>query len=141
MEVMRSDPTIVVDGAHNPDAAIALREALADSFDFSDVVAVVAVYEDKDLHGVLEHLYRTAGRVVVSQAQSPRALSLQKLAEAAEEWWDPDDVIRTDNLNDALMRAVDLALEDPERRTGIVVTGSLSTVAEARTLLGRKDAQ
>ena len=141
MEVMRSDPTIVVDGAHNPDAAIALREALADSFDFSDVVAVVAVYEDKDVHGVLEHLYRTAGRVVVSQAQSPRALSSQKLAEAAEEWWDPDDVIRTDNLNDALMRAVDLALEDPERRTGIVVTGSLSTVAEARTLLGRKDAQ
>lgn len=141
MEILRSDPTIVVDGAHNPDAAEVLGEALADSFDFKDVVAVVAVYEDKDVHGLLEHIYRFASRIVVSQAQSPRALASHRLADAASEWWDPDDVIRTDNLNDALMRAVDVALDDAERSTGIVVTGSLSTAAEARTLLGRKDAQ
>lgn len=137
MEILRADPTVIVDGAHNPDAAKTVADTVADAFDFPEVVAVVAMYADKDPHGVLEHVHRFARRVVVTQVLSPRAMDREELAEAAQEWWDPDDVIVERDMNTALMKALDLAMEEPG--TGIVVTGSLSTVGEARTLLGRTD--
>lgn len=139
VEILRSEPTIVVDGAHNPHGAQVLATTLADAFDFTDVVAVVAMYADKDPHGLLEYVHRFASRVVVAQVQSARAMDVQDLASAAREWWEPDAVIAQPNLNAALMKAIDLTL-DAQPGVGIVVTGSLSTVAEARTLLGKKEA-
>ncbi|GAA4283969.1 folylpolyglutamate synthase/dihydrofolate synthase family protein [Brevibacterium daeguense] len=140
-EILRSEPTVLVDGAHNPASAAVLAETVAEAFDFREVVAVLAMFADKDPHGVLEHVSRFADRVVVTETLSERALDRQELAAAAAEWFDPDDVLVEADMNSALMRAVDLALEDGEPGVGIVVTGSLLTVAEARTLLGRKDEQ
>ena len=139
-EILRSEPTILVDGAHNPDGARVLADTIEEAFDFREVVAVLAMFGDKDLHGVLEHVHRFADRVVVTEARSERALPREELAAAAGEWWDPDDVIGAEDMNAALMEAIDLALADGEPGVGIVVTGSLTTVAEARTLLGRMDA-
>ncbi|WP_101650674.1 bifunctional folylpolyglutamate synthase/dihydrofolate synthase [Brevibacterium ihuae] len=139
-EILRSEPTILVDGAHNPAGARVLADTIAEAFDFREVVGVLAMFGDKDPHGVLEHVHRFADRVVVTEAVSPRAMPVDELAAAAAEWWDPDDVLRAEDLNAALMQAIDLALADGEPGIGIVVTGSLATVAEARTLLGRKDA-
>lgn len=138
-EILRADPTVIVDGAHNPAGAAVLADTIAEAFDFRDVVAVLAVFGDKDPHGFLEHVHRYAGRVIVTEALSDRALPKEDLAAAAAEWWDPDDVLVAADMNAALMEAVDLALADGEPGVGIVVTGSLTTVAEARTLLGRKD--
>lgn len=140
-EILRAEPTIVVDGAHNPAGARVLADTIEEAFDFSDVVAVVAMYADKDPHGVLEHVHRFASRIIVTASLSPRTMSREDLRDAAVEWYDPDDVIDASDVNDALMRAIDLALDDGEPSVGIVVTGSLSTVAEARTLLGRKGEQ
>lgn len=140
MEIMRTEPTIIVDGAHNPAGAQALAEALDEAFDFPDVVAVVAVYADKDPHGMLEYVHRFASRIVVTQALSPRAMPVDRLAAAAEEWYDPDDVHRAPDMNAALMAAIDLVVGTEDTGAGIVVTGSLATVAEARTLLGSQEA-
>lgn len=137
IEILRSEPTVIVDGAHNAHAAQVLAETVGDAFDFAEVVAVVAMYADKDPHGVFEHLSRFARRVIVTQVQSPRAMGADELAHAASEWWEADDVLVENDMNSALMKALDLALD--ESGTGVVVTGSLSTVGEARTLLGRKE--
>lgn len=136
-EILRSEPTVLVDGAHNPAGAAVLANTLAEAFDFREVIAVVAVFADKDPHGLLEHVRKFADRVVVTETLSDRALPVDELADAASEWWDRDDVLRERDMNAALMKAIDLALEDGEPGIGIVVTGSLTTVAEARTLLGR----
>lgn len=140
LEILRSEPTVLVDGAHNPHGAAALADALGESFDFRAVVAVVAMFADKDPHGVLEHVHRFASRVVVTRTLNPRAMDVDVLREAAAGWWDEDDVFVEKDMNAALMRAIDLAMDDGEPGVGIVVTGSLSTVAEARTLLGRNEA-
>ena len=104
-----------------------LADTIAEAFDFREVVAVLAMFGDKDPHGVLEHVHRFADRVVVTEAVSPRAMPVDELAAAAAEWWDPDDVLRAEDLNAALMQAIDLALADGEPGIGIVVTGSLTT--------------
>ncbi|MCQ9384841.1 bifunctional folylpolyglutamate synthase/dihydrofolate synthase [Brevibacterium sp. 50QC2O2] len=139
VETVRADPTIIVDGAHNPQAAAVLAETLEEAFDFRRVVAVVAMFADKDPHGVLEYVHRFADTVVVTAALNPRALPADELAVFAAEWWDEDDIVVAGNMNEALMRALDIVAADAEPGTGIVVTGSLATVAEARTLLGKAD--
>ncbi|SLM96329.1 bifunctional folylpolyglutamate synthase/dihydrofolate synthase [Brevibacterium yomogidense] len=142
LEVLKAEPTILVDGAHNPDGARALAEAMDEAFDLTDVTAVLGMFADKDPHGVLEHVHRFADRVIVTQTLSDRAMDPEDLAAAAAEWFDEDDVIVRPTVKDALMTALDLAdtaeASAGERaRAGIAVTGSLLTAAEARVLLGR----
>ena len=141
LEVLKSEPTVLVDGAHNPAGAAALAQTMDEAFDLTDVTVVLGMFADKDPHGVLEYVHRFADRVIVTQTLSERAMDTDDLAAAAEEWFDADDVTVTATVKDALMRAIDLAdtaeaAAGERARAGIVVTGSLLTVAEARVLLG-----
>ncbi|TSI17607.1 folylpolyglutamate synthase/dihydrofolate synthase family protein [Brevibacterium aurantiacum] len=138
-ELVRTGPAVVVDGAHNPDAAHVLAETITEAFDFDYTVMVLAMFADKDILGVLEELHRSADVFVISQALNSRALDAHELAEAVREWVDEDSVIETPDLNAALMKAIDLANNSGATSPGIVVTGSLHTVAEARLLLGKED--
>ena len=136
-ELVRTGPSVVVDGAHNPDAAHVLAETLTEAFDFDFVVMVLAMLADKDSDGVIEELHRSADVFVVSENLNSRALPVDDLAEVAREWVDEDSVIVASDLNAALMKAIDLANSVDAKSPGIVVTGSIYTVAEARLLLGR----
>ncbi|WP_423057364.1 bifunctional folylpolyglutamate synthase/dihydrofolate synthase [Brevibacterium linens] len=136
-ELVRTGPSVVVDGAHNPDAAHVLAETLTEAFDFDYVVIVLAMLADKDSDGVIEELHRSADVFVVSENLNSRALPVDDLAEVAREWVDEDSVIVASDLNAALMKAIDLANSVDAKSPGIVVTGSIYTVAEARLLLGR----
>ena len=141
LEVLKSEPTVLVDGAHNPAGAAALAQTMDEAFDLTDVTVVLGMFADKDPHGVLEYVHRFADRVIVTQTLSERAMDTDDLAAAAEEWFDADDVTVAATVKDALMRALDLAdtaeaAAGERARAGIVVTGSLLTVAEARILMG-----
>ncbi|GAA1872132.1 bifunctional folylpolyglutamate synthase/dihydrofolate synthase [Brevibacterium marinum] len=138
-ELVRTGPAVVVDGAHNPDAAHVLAETVTEAFDFDYTVMVLAMFGDKDVHGVLEELHRRADAFVISQALSSRAMDTHELAEAVREWVDEDSVLEAPDLNAALMKAIDLTNRSGAQSPGIVVTGSLFTVAEARLLLGKED--
>ncbi|QQT68305.1 bifunctional folylpolyglutamate synthase/dihydrofolate synthase [Brevibacterium casei] len=140
-ELVRTGPAVLVDGAHNPDAAAVLAETIAEAFDFDYTVIVLGMLADKDVHGVLEALHRSADAFVVAAPVSDRALDIDTLAEAAREWVDEDAVLTAPDLNAALMKALDLVAAADAERPGVVVTGSLYTVAEARLLLGREEAE
>ncbi|HLS33968.1 MAG TPA: cyanophycin synthetase, partial [Brevibacterium sp.] len=142
LEVLKAEPTVLVDGAHNPAGARVLADALDEAFELTDVTVVLAMFADKDPHGLLEHVGRFADRVIVTQTLSDRAMDATDLAVAAAEWFDEDDVIVRPTVKDALERALDLAdvaeaAAGERARAGIVVTGSVLTVAEVRVLMGR----
>ncbi|MDQ1246309.1 MAG: dihydrofolate synthase / folylpolyglutamate synthase, partial [Actinomycetota bacterium] len=80
LEVLRTAPTVLGDAAHNPHGAIALAEALAESFGFGRVIGVVAVLEDKDVDAMLAALAPVLDRVVVTRNSSPRSLPADELA-------------------------------------------------------------
>jgi dihydrofolate synthase/folylpolyglutamate synthase len=80
-EVVRSSPLTVFDGAHNPDAAVALSEALAGTD--QPLGLVFGVLEDKDAVGMLRTLLPRCERAWFTAPPSPRALppaTLQSLA-------------------------------------------------------------
>ena len=136
LEVVRSSPTVIVDAAHNPHGMAATVAALSDGFAFTHLVAVVACLADKDVRTMLELLDPAVTSVVVTTNSSPRAMSADDLARLAIEVFGDDRVHVEDRLDDALDRAVALADEESEYGgTGVLVTGSVVTAGEARTLL------
>ena len=138
LEVVRTSPTVLLDAAHNPAGMTATVQALGESFAFTHLVAVVAVLGDKDALAMLEVLEPAVARVVVTQNASPRAMPVDALADLARDVFGEDRVSIEDALDDALSTAVGLADAEAEYGgAGVLVTGSVVTVAEARTLLHR----
>ena len=140
LERVRSSPTVLLDAAHNPAGVRALAEALTEEFSFGRLVAVLAVLDDKDARTMLELLEPVVDAVVVTRNSSPRSLDPDVLAALAVEVLGADRVDVAPRFDDALDAAVQLAEEDAEGPLGgqgVIVTGSIVTVADARRLLRR----
>jgi len=111
LEVVRRSPTVLVDAAHNPAGALALRAALEDSFNFAKLVGVVAILEDKDASTMLEILEPVLNEIVVTRTTSPRAINPDNLGQLAAEIFGEGRVTVVDNLPDALDRPAEMADE------------------------------
>ena len=141
LEIVRRGPTVLLDGAHNPAGAAALATAIEDEFDFDQLVAVVAVLDDKDAAGLLGELEPIVSTVVVTTNTSPRALAAEALAEVAAEVFGDHRVVFAPRLDDAIERAIALVESSAglasfrPQSGGVLVTGSIVTVGEARRLL------
>ena len=139
LEVARTSPTVLLDAAHNPAGMAATVEAVSESFSFTSLVAVVACLADKDVEGMLEALEPAVTAVVVTENASPRRMPVDALHALAVDVFGEDRVTVEDRLDDALDTAVALAeREAVYGGAGVLVTGSVVTVGEARTLLGRR---
>jgi dihydrofolate synthase / folylpolyglutamate synthase len=138
LEVVRRGPTVVLDGAHNVAGTAALVAAIIEAFAFDVLVGVVGVLADKDAVGMLSALEPVLNTIVVTQSTSPRALPADELATVAVDVFGADRVEVAPRLDDALEAGVRLAEEDADLGAGgVLVTGSLVTVGEARHLLRR----
>ncbi|WP_422736491.1 bifunctional folylpolyglutamate synthase/dihydrofolate synthase [Micromonospora sp. WMMD729] len=140
LERVRSAPTVLLDGAHNPHGMAATVTALQEEFAFSKLVALVGVLADKDASSLLELLEPVADLVVVTRNSSPRAMPTKELAALAAEIFGEERVEVAEDMPDAIELAVALAEEDVPGElsgVGVLVTGSVVTVADARRLLKR----
>lgn len=135
LEVVRRSPTIMLDAAHNPHGARALASAVAESFTFETLIGVVAVLADKDVRGVLEELEPILDEVVVTASTSPRAMAVDELFDLSEEIFGAGRVHAESSLAAAIETAVGLAEADNGVGAGVLVTGSVVTVGQARAML------
>jgi len=135
--VARTSPVIVVDAAHNPHGVAALADALEENFSFEALVGVVGVLADKDAEGILSALERVLDEIVITEvASSPRATPAEELGAIARDVFGPERVTVERRLPDAIDAAVQRAEGASAGAGGVIVTGSVLLVAEARTLLG-----
>jgi dihydrofolate synthase/folylpolyglutamate synthase len=118
----------------------AMVAALAEEFTFSRLVAVVAMLADKDVRAMLELLEPVADAVVVTRNTSSRVMPADRLAAIAVEVFGAERVRVEPELPDAIETAVTLAESEVDGElsgVGVVITGSVFTVADARKLLAR----
>ena len=141
MERVRTAPTVLLDVAHNPHGMAASVKTVREEFDLERLVVVIGVVADKDVRGMLELLEPVTSDLIVTRSTSPRALPTDRLAEIAEDVFGEGRVRVEPHLPDAIELAVELA-EDGGGITlgsaGVLITGSVYTVGEARTLLVRE---
>ncbi len=123
-EILGRQPELIVDGAHNPDSARALRQTLDDTYPGRPVVFVLGMLADKDVSSVCRILVRPVDQVITVRPDSPRSAGP---AELAAHFPDGQAHIST-TVSEGVRQAVGLAGPN-----GIVcVAGSLYQVGEAR---------
>jgi len=107
-----------------------------DAFMFTKLVGVVAILSDKDVFGILEALEPVLDEIVVTRSSSPRSTLPEDLFEAASEVFGEHRVTMAQRLDEAIDVAATLAEGDGRPGSGVLVTGSITLVADARRLLG-----
>lgn len=126
-DIVRREPPIVLDSAHNIDSARRLRETLDDYFPGLPVIWVFSILEDKDAQGMLVELKPRITQVIATQTEHPRVLEAQKIIDLVQPTGIPVEVVRPASA--ALERAIKLA----GARGVVLVAGSVAFAGEMKT--------
>jgi len=141
-EIVHRDPTIILDAAHNPHGAAALADTIESEFTFDEVIGVFAPMGDKDVRGILLELEQVMDSVIVSANSSPRAMKMSELESIAIEIFGADRVFTSESMESAIDNAVTDSIRPLSEDTiGILITGSVVSVGEARTIVRKKFAK
>jgi dihydrofolate synthase/folylpolyglutamate synthase len=138
LELIESQPPILIDGAHNPAAAEAISNSIKKVFKdkFKKIIIVLGVMSDKDIKGIMEPLLTVASEIILTAPAYSRAASPGKLAEIAESMGFFNIKI-VPTVKEALEKAKEAALSDNDSPL-IVITGSFYTIGEAKEVIGSK---
>jgi dihydrofolate synthase / folylpolyglutamate synthase len=123
-------PEMVIDVAHNPAGAWALRSALSERYEDRPLVFVFGAMRDKAISEMTEILFPLAERVIATMPENPRAASPKEIQQAAARTG--AEVEAVEDVQLALERARALAGE----RAVIVITGSIYLVGEVMNAIG-----
>ena len=123
-------PEIVLDVAHNPAGAWALRSSLSERYEDRPLIFVVGAMRDKAISEIAEILFPMAERVIATQPQNPRAAMPEEIRQAAARTGTDIECVAA--VPAAIERAREAALPDGV----IVVTGSIYLVGEAMQVWG-----
>jgi dihydrofolate synthase/folylpolyglutamate synthase len=125
LEEVGNDPLVLVDGAHNPDAARALRPSLERIVGSRELIAVISVLDDKDAAGILSELLPLCRRVVFTRSSHPRALPPATLASLCGQLTGTPAEVVSDPV-----AALDRARELAGHTGAVLVTGSLYLLSD-----------
>ena len=141
-EVVHRNPTIILDAAHNPHGAAAIAQTLQSEFTFDEVIGIFAPMADKDVPGILLELEQIMDYIIVTGNSSPRAMQISELEKMAQEFFGADRVFTADSLSSGIEKAMaDANRPLSEDSIGILITGSVVSVGEARTIIRKKFAK
>src|SRR5690625_1306230 len=154
LELLRTNPSLVVDAAHNPAGIEATAATMRETFNFSALGLVVGILDDKDALGVLsalaEHFGDDIEHLAITKSNSPQAVNPEELTKLdLDAGWDEDQIFTTDSVDDAIswavqgVRELDAKIQDAGRTliagtgaAGVLVTGSITLDGQVRELLG-----
>jgi dihydrofolate synthase/folylpolyglutamate synthase len=125
-------PEIVLDVAHNPAGAWALRSALSERYDDRPLIFVFGAMRDKAISEMTEILFPLALRVIATRPNNPRAASPDEIQQAGSRTGADIEAVPDVRM------ALDRAHAGAEAGAVIVVTGSIYLVGEVIGLLGTK---
>jgi dihydrofolate synthase/folylpolyglutamate synthase len=141
-EVLHRDPTIIIDAAHNPHGARALAETIQNEFTFDEVIGIFAAMGDKDVQGALVELEKVMDSIIVTKNSSARSMAVADVESLATKIFGADRVFAADTLDAAIEKAIkDSVRPLSEETLGILITGSVVTVGEARTIVRKRFAK
>lgn len=129
LEIVSTNPRIILDGAHNFIAARKLARFLSKNYDKRKITLVIGILDDKPYRAMLTCLLPTANRVILTRAKINRAMEPQKLESVAKKIIPGVTIIP--DVKQALEHAIKTASPDDT----ICVAGSLYVVGEAKEAL------
>ena len=134
LEIIQANPTLILDGAHNPNGIKIMRDALKEIFPYQRLILVLAIFSDKDYKKMIQLIVPDADLMIATQTNNPRATPPQVIAKEAAQYMDKNKIIVTENIP----QAINCALSNSKENDLICITGSLYTVGEAKRYFGIK---
>jgi len=125
LQILRKEPMVVVDGAHNAYSMSKLVQAVKEYFDYKRCFVILGTSCDKDISGMARELVTLGNHIIITSSTHPRAALISSLAEKFDSLG--IKAVAADNVAEALSKALTLA----KKTDLILVTGSLFVVAEA----------
>ncbi len=135
LEVVMESPTVLLDGAHNPDAAKRLREALVEECSYERLLLALGIMSDKDYRRIISILVPLAEMTILCKPRCERALPPQVLLNEVKRIGKRGKVV--EDVGEAVQDLLSMASE----RDLICITGSFYTIGEAKAFLSRSNRQ
>ncbi len=124
LEVIRENPTVILDGAHNPDAAHKLAEAVHEWFEYEHLIIIMGMVKGHSIEDTVSILAPLANRFIATAPSGPRSAPASDVADAARKYCPNVTTI------EPIPAAVQCALESAGEHDLILVTGSFYTIGE-----------
>jgi dihydrofolate synthase/folylpolyglutamate synthase len=124
MQIVRRSPTLLLDGAHNVDAARCLAQAIRETFRYRRMILVLGMTKGHDPQGVVDALAPLASHIVFTQPSDPRGRPAVDLPEASNVALPPYEIIPS------VPKAVEHAMGMAHAEDLVCVTGSFYVIGE-----------
>ena len=128
LEIVKKNPTILLDGAHNPSGIRVVKNALKEIFKYNKLILILAIFSDKNYSKMIEIITPMSDIVIVTMMKSQRATSSKVLAGEISHYKDKKNIF----VEKDIFLAIELALKKAKKDDLICITGSLHTVGEAK---------
>lgn len=140
LEWVSRTPPIIIDSAHNPEAANTLAESIKELFYEKKIILIIGIMKDKDLRGILRPLIRLADLIILTSPRGERAARPEELRDCVREIQkeDTDYSSISVELVDTVPKAIALAKKLWQNNSVIFATGSFYTTGEVKEALGKK---
>ncbi|MCX5813284.1 MAG: bifunctional folylpolyglutamate synthase/dihydrofolate synthase [Proteobacteria bacterium] len=125
LEVVNENPTIILDGAHNPDSAHVLAEFFKSHYTDKKKILIFGVMKDKDCRKIIEKIVPFTDAVILTKPATERALPPDEMEGYVK------NPFVTEDVRSALIKAKTIADEN----SLILVTGSFYTIGEAKAII------
>ena len=132
LEVLRREPVVMVDGAHNADSARRLKESITEYFDHKRLILVIGASSDKDVAGMVAELAPLASAVIATRSRHPRAVAPAGLIDEFSRY----GVVP--RVTESVAAAMKLALAKAKPGDLICAAGSVFVIAEVLEEMGTK---
>lgn len=132
LEVMKKSPLVVIDGAHNIQGIIKLKENIEKYFKYKNIYLILGILADKDVEEMIKVITPIAKEVYAVTPNSIRAELAEDLKKEVLKY--NKNCIAFEDYEDALNKALEIACEDDI----IVISGSLYMVGGMRTIIKNK---
>jgi len=126
LEVVSSSPYIIIDGAHNLDAARTLSKFISKEFDGRKITVIAGMLDDKPYPAMLKSILSVCSRAILTKPLIDRALEPETLYEASK------GIVKNIKIIPDVKSAIEFAVKTASKDEVICITGSLYVVGEAK---------
>ena len=133
MEIVSTEPKILLDGAHNPAGMEVLTNTLKNDIKYKKLILIIGILEDKDVNKMLSKIVPVSDIIIATKSNNPRACKPIFLEEMIKKIDKSKKIVIKSSIPDAIIYAKKIS----NKNDLICISGSLYTIGEARSYFNK----
>ncbi|NLB88148.1 MAG: bifunctional folylpolyglutamate synthase/dihydrofolate synthase [Syntrophomonadaceae bacterium] len=130
LEVVKDNPLVIVDVAHNPHAARAVNESLTRLLPNKKRTLLCGIVDDKDAFGIIKELGQNVSTCIITKPEGPRGDNWLRLKSLWQELYPDKLLVAIEDIEEAVGYALDTLNEDEY----LLICGSFYILDKARRM-------